>query len=75
MFLHADRTYVFEIHGDKLYNTYEWCAEHVTPEIDKLQGIDLSLIDRWREKFDQCECVVVEDVEQIKDSSLSLIHI
>lgn len=69
LFLHADRTYVFEIHGDKLYNTYEWCAEHVTPEIDKLQGIDLSLIDRWREKFDQCECVVVEDVEQIKDSS------
>ncbi|MEA5003988.1 MAG: bifunctional diguanylate cyclase/phosphodiesterase [Christensenella sp.] len=66
-FLMASRAYVFEIRGDKMYNTYEWCAPGITPEMGKLQELDISVIDRWRVYFDECECVVVEDLEDIKE--------
>ncbi len=68
-FLKASRAYVFEIHGGKMYNTYEWCATGVTPEIEKLQELDISIIDRWRKHFDRCECVLVEDIEKIKEQN------
>ena len=36
----ADRAYVFEINEDyTTTNTYEWCKEGVTPQIDNLKGI------------------------------------
>jgi len=66
-FLLASRAYVFEIRGDRIYNTYEWCAEGVMPEIELLQDLDITLIDRWRSSFDRHECVVIEDIEAVKD--------
>jgi hypothetical protein len=32
-FIHPDRLYVLETDGKTVSNTYEWCAEGVTPEI------------------------------------------
>jgi len=49
----ADRAYIFEFNLEKqtLSNTFEWCAEGVTQEIDKLQDIPLSVVDDWMTKF------------------------
>ena len=52
-FYGADRSYIFEfdLGSQRLSNTYEWCAEGIEPEIDKLQNLDLSIVDRWIVQF------------------------
>lgn len=49
----ADRAYIFEFKDDRIFmdNTYEWCNEGVTSQIDILQNIEISVIDRWMERF------------------------
>ncbi len=68
-YLKGERVYVFSIHGRTMDNTYEWCAEGVSREIDSLQNLPVTLIDRWLPYFDKDECVIIEDVEQIKETS------
>lgn len=64
----SDRIYIFEDDFDKhvTNNTYEWCREGVTPQIDYLQDVDMDVIDWWYEAFDKGESVVITDVEQLK---------
>ena len=54
-FYEADRSYIFEFDDVKnqTNNTYEWCAPGVEPEIDKLQNVDMSVIERWLYFFDK----------------------
>lgn len=66
-FMEADRSYIFMQKGDKLYNEYEWCANGVPAHEKELQGIPATLVDRWRIAFDRHECMILEDVEQIRD--------
>lgn len=66
-FLSADRAYIFEIRGDKMYNTYEWCAQDVAAQMDNLQGLDTALLDRWEPYFLNHECVIIENLEEIKE--------
>lgn len=68
-YLKGERVYVFSIHGRTMDNTYEWCAEGVSREMDSLQNLPVTLIDRWLPYFDKDECVIIEDVEQIKETS------
>ena len=53
-FYGADRSYVFEfdLGSKKLSNTYEWCAEGIEAEIDKLQNLDIAIVDRWIVQFE-----------------------
>ena len=53
-FYGADRSYVFEfdLGSRKLSNTYEWCAEGIEAEIDKLQNLDIAIVDRWIVQFE-----------------------
>ena len=53
-FYNADRSYIFEFDLDsqRLSNTYEWCAEGIEAEIDKLQNLDISIVDRWIVQFE-----------------------
>lgn len=64
----CERTYVFEIDYQKstFSNTYEWCAEGVTPQIDNLQNEDLRQINSWLEMFNKKKPVVIPSVEKIK---------
>lgn len=68
-YLHCERVYIFQIHNKLMDNTHEWCAEGITAEIDSLQKVPISLIDRWIPFFDRDECVIIQDLEQIKESA------
>lgn len=48
-YYNADRSYIFEFSKDMslIHNTYEWCAEGITPEKDMLAEVDISVISRW----------------------------
>lgn len=62
----GDRTYLFEITKDKkaIDNTYEYVRDGVTPQKDKLQGVDLSVIDGWMEYFKKDKPYYMSKLEQ-----------
>ena len=68
-FLEADRVYIFDCDSLHMSNTYEWCADCVEPLIKSMQNVDIHLIDRWRQYFARGECVMIKNVEELKDSS------
>lgn len=49
----ADRAYIFEFNRKKLTmdNTFEWCARNIQTEKDKLQKLQISVIESWMKKF------------------------
>lgn len=65
----SDRIYIFEDNEKKniTTNTYEWCANGVTSEIDNLQSIDRDIIDWWYEAFDRGENIIIYDIETIRE--------
>ena len=54
-FYNADRCYIFEECKSKktIGNTYEWCADGIEAEIDKLQDIPVEVCAGWYEEFNR----------------------
>ena len=50
----ADRAYIIEFDLEKklLDNTFEWCREGVSPEIENLQRIPMDVFANWISKFE-----------------------
>lgn len=48
-FVEADRVYIFDYHFEQeiCTNTYEWCREGITPEIENLQAVPLEVLTDW----------------------------
>lgn len=62
----ADRAYVFEINEDyTTTNTYEWCKEGVTPQIDNLKGIPFEYA-KLDTSVPAGENILIEELEDIK---------
>ena len=59
-FLVSDRAYVFEIKDELMNNTHEWTAPGISPQLEKLQQLDLSLIS---------DCIIIDDVEQLQKTN------
>lgn len=68
-FLNADRAYVFKCDEKTVSNTHEWCRDGIIPQIDRLQNLDISIIDRWMDSFNQGCCVSLSSIEDIKEVS------
>lgn len=68
-YLGAERAYIFEETNNYYSNTFEWCADGITAEIDTLQDIPADSIFYWVETLEKGKCVVVGDIEDIKYSS------
>lgn len=65
-YLSADRAYIFKIRGDKMDNTHEWCREGVVPQIDSLQGLDVSIVIPWENELQNHQCIIMKDIEEIR---------
>ncbi|MBQ4049011.1 MAG: GGDEF domain-containing protein [Clostridia bacterium] len=65
-FYFADRTYVFELDFEKgvTNNTYEWCAEGVTAQIDFLQQVPISEVEDWVVQFLKKHEYVIRSVDK-----------
>ncbi len=65
----ADRAYIFEI-DERGYssNTYEWCAEGISSEIDALQELPPEVCAIWYDHFKSGEVVIIRNLENIKES-------
>jgi PAS domain S-box-containing protein len=40
-FVEADRSYIFIYQEGHMHNLYEWCAEGIAPEIDRMQNVPI----------------------------------
>ncbi len=69
-FYQADRAYIFEIDyfGKVCNNTYEWCKQGITPQIDNLQNVPIQAIERWLDIFRFEPMVIIPDVDALKDT-------
>lgn len=68
-FLVSDRAYVFEIKYELMNNTHEWTAPGISPQLEKLQQLDLSLISDWLPFFEKNDCIIIDDVEQLQKTN------
>ena len=67
-FYDADRSYLFESTTDAIVsNTYEWCAEGISPELQNLQDIPLATFGNWLESFEAFGMVHIADAENTLD--------
>lgn len=65
MFLKADRSYIFELNGSLMSNTYEWCSQGVEPQKQVLQNLPVQLIDQWIDRFSAGGAVLINDIEEL----------
>ena len=66
--LGGKRAYIFEknkLGGDD--NTYEWVADGVTPEIDRLQNLPPEICQGWYRKFLENTCLIFENIEDMRE--------
>ena len=68
-FLVSDRAYVFEIKDELMNNTHEWTAPGISPQLENLQQLDLSLISDWLPFFEKNDCTIIDDVEQLQKTN------
>ena len=68
-FLVSDRAYVFEIKDELMNNTHEWTAPGISPQLEKLQQLDLSLISDWLPFLKKNDCIIIDDVEQLQKTN------
>jgi DNA-binding transcriptional LysR family regulator len=70
---YASRAYIFRYDWERctMSNTYEWCADGVTPEIQNLQDIQNALFPEWIEAHRKGSPVYIGRVSDLqKDSAL-----
>ncbi len=69
-FLSADRAYIFEIdlHENTMNNTYEWCNEGISPQIQHLQNLACDHLPIWWEKMLRNENMLIPSVEDLPDT-------
>lgn len=70
----ADRAYIFELSedGKTLDNTYEYCKEGVTPEIDNLQNVPFESVEVWFEEFERVGAFFISSLDKdVEASSLT----
>ena len=75
--LDADRAYIFEDNRDGTFdNTYEYCAEGVTPEIDNLKGIPFDgVIDVWYREYEKGGHILIYDLEKYRAVSENMYNV
>lgn len=61
---HADRAYVFEFNDDTADNTYVWCKDNVTPEINHLKHVPITAITAWMEAFNSGQGYMIDDMDK-----------
>lgn len=62
IFLEADRTFIFEFHGDTVINTHTWISNSDNSENDSLQNLPLSYVEKWIPFLEQKKCIVINDI-------------
>jgi len=73
VFVYADRSYIFEYDWEKQVsnNTYEWCAEGITTEIDNLQNVPFEMMGDWVELHSKGEYIYIPDILSLPEDDVT----
>lgn len=73
VFVDADRSYIFDYDREKKVsnNTYEWCAEGISPEIDNLQNIPFEMMGNWVEIHSNGESIYIPDILVLPEDDIT----
>lgn len=67
--LKSERIYIFEEKPGHIFcNTYEWCAEGITPQKDNLQEVPAEAVGLWYKSFRKNENVIIKNLQHIRES-------
>jgi len=71
LFAGVDRVYIFDYVWEEEYmtNTYEWCSEGISPEIDNLKRVPNHLVPDWVNFHKKGELTTVDRLEQLGSDS------
>lgn len=74
-FVGADRAYIFDYDFDKqiCINTYEWCSEGTSPQIDALQAVPNGDIPDWVASHVKGESVYISNIAELPEGGLKQI--
>ncbi|MGE4564846.1 MAG: PAS domain-containing protein, partial [Victivallaceae bacterium] len=62
-FFGADRAYIFEYSGDDtVSNIIEWCAPEITPQIDNMQNLAVSVFRPWYQQLETTDRIIIPEV-------------
>lgn len=71
-FVGADRAYIFDydFKAKTTTNTFEWCAEDISAQIEELQGIPIEVVMDWPQIHSRGDYVLIQDVLALEDGAL-----
>jgi PAS domain S-box-containing protein len=74
-FLNADRTYVIDYdYSTRLaHNSYEWCADGISPEIENLQNVPMDMVPEFLQIHEEGKPIYIPDVLALPDSGTKAI--
>ncbi len=66
----VNRVYIFEFNDDNtlMDNTYEWCSDNTTPQIQNLVNLPVSLFPKWMDYLNQGKNIVFNSLDDMDDS-------
>ena len=69
-YVNADRVYIFDydFKNETCSNSFEWCANGISPEIDNLQDVPIKFFPEWIEKHKKKEPFIINNVDELPDS-------
>lgn len=75
--LHADRAYIFEdMQNGTFDNTYEFCVDGVTPEINNLKGLPYNgVVDVWYDEYKKGGHILIYDIEKYRHISENMYNV
>ncbi|MBI9032547.1 response regulator [bacterium] len=71
-FFDGDRAYIFDydLANKEMSNTYEWCGEGISPELDNLQNVPFSAATDWVNIHLNNQALAIEDVASYHELSV-----
>jgi len=66
-----DRVYIFnyDFNAGMMSNTHEWCADGISPEIENLKQLPISMVPEWVDTHVKGEMLIVENVADLEPGS------
>jgi PAS domain S-box-containing protein len=70
-FVNADRAYIFDYDFVRCTtdNTFEWCEENITPQIEELQNVPVDAIPDWVETHKAGNIMNIANVQELSQDS------
>lgn len=68
-FSRVDRTYVFryDFNNNTMSNTYEWCSQGTTSEIDNLQNLPNDVVPDWIKAHKEARIIHIPDISALNN--------